>query len=394
MKLLIKTKEMENEFKRLINSYSQFYWASAWAGVNFDCFTDLKRNKDKIKKIVIGTLFDQTHPDFIKEFMKNKNVRFFKQKRGTFHPKIYLFQNNESEREVLIGSMNFTAGGFSENTEILILITNKEDTNRIFDNAKKLIVESWNDAKYFSEKELEEYKIDWKNQQRRLGKYGAGKAGKSINRIEIMNISWQEFVKRVKTERYHDFNGRLDLLERMGELFKKYPHFNAASDDERRKIAGFWERKKNKINWLWFGSMKGAGKFKNKINSNNKNISLALDKIPIGENITKEQYKCFINEYKKATPEASNDWMGTASRLLAMKRPDVFVCFDSKNRKKLCKDFGIKQSDMTYERYWDEIIERIQDSEWWKSPQPKDETEIKIWNGRSAFLDALYYEGK
>lgn len=393
MKLLIKTREIEKEFKRLINSYSEFYWASAWAGVNFDCFTELKRNKDKTKKIVIGTLFDQTHPDFIKEFMKVENVRFFRQESGTFHPKIYLFQNNKSEREILIGSMNFTAGGFSENTEVLILITNEDDTNGIFDDAIKLINESWNEAKYFSEKELEEYRIAWKNQQRRAGKYGKGKSGKPISRVEIMNLSWSEFVERVKTEDKHSFEGRLNLLNQMDELFKKYHHFNAASEDERKKIAGTHYRKKDdSIDYGWFGSMKGAGKFKNKINSNNENISLALDKIPIEGKITKEHYEGFLKEYKKATSEAIKDWIGTASRLLAMKRPDVFVCFDSKNKKKLCKDFGIKQSDMSYERYWDEIIERIQDSEWWKSPQSKDETEIKIWNGRSAFLDALYYE--
>lgn len=106
MKLLIKARETEKEFKRLINSHSEFYWASAWAGVNFDCFTELKRNKDETKKIVIGTLFDQTHPDFIKEFMKVEKVRFFRQESGTFHPKIYLFQNSKSEREILIGSMD------------------------------------------------------------------------------------------------------------------------------------------------------------------------------------------------------------------------------------------------------------------------------------------------
>ena len=164
------------------------------------------------------------------------------------------------------------------------------------------------------------------------------------------------------------------------------------NENERKGIAGFLEEQKEGFDWRWFGSMKGWGKFQNKINNKNENISLALDKIPIEGKITREHYENFLNKYKKATPEAVNDWIGTTSRLLAMKRPDVFVCFGSKNRKKLCTDFGIKQSDMTYERYWDEIIERIQDSDWWNSSQPEDKIEIKIWNGRSAFLDAIYYE--
>ena len=342
---------------------------------------------------MIGTSFDHTHPDFIKEFMKDENVRFFRQDSGTFHPKFYLFQNNKSKWEILVGSMNFTKGGFSENSEVLALITqDDDDTNEIYNNARRLIDDSWGKAKYFSEQELDDYEIAWKNQQRRSGKYGKGKSGKPIHRVEIMNLSWQKFVERVKTEdKYHSLDNRLDLLDSVNELFRKYPHFSSMNENERKGIAGFLEEQKERFDWRWFGSM-SWGKFQNKINNNNENISLALDKIPIKGKITTEHYESFLNEYKKATPEAKNDWIGTTSRLLAMKRPDVFVCFNSKNRKKLCTDFGIKPSDMTYERYWDEIIERIQDSDWWNSPKPEDKIEIKIWNGRSAFLDAIYYE--
>lgn len=75
-----------------------------------------------------------------------------------------------------------------------------------------------------------------------------------------------------------------------------------------------------------------------------------------------------------------------------MKRPDTFVCFDSKNRSALCDDFGIFQSKMDYERYWDDIVERIYDSDWWQNPNPKNESEEKVNEARAAFLDSLYYE--
>ena len=75
-----------------------------------------------------------------------------------------------------------------------------------------------------------------------------------------------------------------------------------------------------------------------------------------------------------------------------MKRPDTFICFDSKNESALCKDFGIIKSDMNYDRYWDDIIERIYDSDWWQNPNPKNDKEFKVSEARAAFLDSIYYK--
>ena len=74
-----------------------------------------------------------------------------------------------------------------------------------------------------------------------------------------------------------------------------------------------------------------------------------------------------------------------------MKRPDVFVCVDSRNLRELCKEFGIRQAGMTYDRYWEDIIERIRDAKWWNCPKPREPEESAIWEARAAFLDALYY---
>ncbi|MFH0860045.1 MAG: phospholipase D family protein [Candidatus Altiarchaeota archaeon] len=408
MKLLTKTREIEKEFKRLINSYSEFFWASAWAGVGFECFTDLKRNKDKIRQIVIGTLFDQTHPDFIREFIGIEGVRFLRQEKGTFHPKIYLFQNNPSDWEMLVGSMNFTGGGFSDNTEVMALISpNDCDAASIYENAKKLIEDSWIRGENFSEQELSEYTRAWENQQRRSGKYGKGKPGKPINRVEIMNWTWEEFVHKVKTEKAINkkgeeypniFHERLKVLDMARELFRKHSHFKLMNKDAQRGLSGFIGGKNCEIDWFLFGSTRGAIVFANRVNQNNKHISLALDKIPFEGEVTKTHYENFLDEIKNAFPEGFIA-IATASRLLSMKRPDIFICLNKKNRENLCKDFGMKKSnefkkltERTQERYWDEIIERIQDSDWWNAPPPKDEIEKKIWDGRSAFIDAIYYD--
>ncbi|HPS82905.1 MAG TPA: hypothetical protein PLA88_01220, partial [Bacteroidales bacterium] len=102
-------------------------------------------------------------------------------------------------------------------------------------------------------------------------------------------------------------------------------------------------------------------------------------------------YQRFLFHFTKIF---EGNYLATATRLLAMKRPDVFVCLDSKNKSSLCKDFGIVQLGLDYDRYWDEIVERIYDSDWWLHPNPKDNIEKDVSNSRAAFLDSIYYKEK
>ena len=140
--------------------------------------------------------------------------------------------------------------------------------------------------------------------------------------------------------------------------------------------------------WAYFGSMKGAGMFKKHINDNSELISKALDQIPLNGQITKTNYDNFLKYFQMELP---GNYLATSTRLLAMKRPDIFICYDSKNNNRLCKDFGITRNRMNNERYWDEIILRIYDSDWWQRPAPKSDVEAKISLARSSFLDSLYY---
>ena len=47
---------------------------------------------------------------------------------------------------------------------------------------------------------------------------------------------------------------------------------------------------------------------------------------------------------------------------------------------------------MNFERYWDEIIERVLDSPWWNTKRPNDDYEGAVWDGRAAMLDAIFYK--
>jgi hypothetical protein len=403
MKLITDQTNLEKEFLRLTKKYQSFYWATAWAGINSKPFEDLKTKEHKIKKVVVGIHFYQTHPDFIQRFLKNKNVHYILQPEGTFHPKIYLFTNSESDWELLVGSGNFTNGAFITNREATVLLSCKDDTSKeIYGQAKRFIEQAWIEGKTFTDKELEKYRTTWKNQRPKInslsGRYGSAKRkSKPIHEVAIINKTWTEFIAQVVNEVDHGVERRLRVIQIAHNLFTSVQHFDQLQDEERKFIAGI----PNKLNiegavdWGYFGSMKGAGIFKNKILTNAPNISKALDQIPLAGQITRKHYESFIRYYHQifldTRLETANN-LATASRLLAMKRPDIFVCYDVENKANLSKDFGIVQTDMNYDRYWDDIIERIYDSEWWRNPEPINETQRKVSEARAAFLDSLYYE--
>jgi hypothetical protein len=399
MKLITDSEDLEKIFLRLLEKYSKYYWLTAWASAESKPFIKLIENKGNILKIIVGIHFYQTHPDFIESFLETPSVRYIKQPEGTYHPKIYLFYNSRKDWELLVGSANFTNAAFTVNTEISTLIDSKENNSSdLLNQAFQIINSTWADAKQFDKAELSDYRKIWKNYRPKInslsstyGKPDNKKTSKPIYLVPVAIMDWQEFMEKVNAEKYHPLTERLEVLRIAKNLFEKVDSFSELKDEERKFIAGI----PNSLNidndeiWGYFGSMRGAGLYKKRIIENNQNISSALDEIPISGQITKTHYQRFLYHFTKTF---EGNYLATATRLLAMKRPDVFVCLDSKNRSALCKDFGVVQSKLDYDRYWNEIVERTFDSDWWINPKPKDDIEKDVSNSRAAFLDSIYYE--
>lgn len=313
-----------------------------------------------------------------------------------FHPKIYLFSNSIVDWECLVGSANLTKSACTENTEIIAHISSSDEgSKKALKKIQAQIKTYWNESESMSNEDYNHYCNVWKSNQKRLktlsGSYSKKKNEKPILKSEIYSMDWSSYVNKVKNDRHHSLNKRLDLLERVQNIFKDYSKFNQIPLDLRKGIAGF--ASEDEIPWGWFGSMRGAGKFKNRINKNDINISRALDRISLSGEITKKDFDRYIEKFVAAFPDGG-DGIAIASRLLAMKRPDVFVCLDAQNLEGITAEFGMIRTGMTYERYWDEIIVPIFDSVWWNQPKPKKGTEARIWMGRAAMLDAIFYEPK
>jgi hypothetical protein len=270
MKLITKTIELENEFRRFTKQYDYFYWAAAWASSGSKLFNDLVSNKVKIQKIVIGIHFYQTHPDFIEAFLNNKKVRFIQQPEGTFHPKLYLFTDKPNKWELIIGSANFTTEAFSRNTEASLLITHKDSNSTdTYKSAIKLVEQTFLDGKTFNKADLEQYRTTWKNHRQKIkslsGQYDGSKSRKPkpIHEVPMMNRSWNEFMKKIRNDSTGALNPRLRVIEIAQDLFEGVNNFNELTEDQRKFIAGIPNKLEIKGGeyWGYFGSMKGAGIF-------------------------------------------------------------------------------------------------------------------------------------
>lgn len=150
----------------------------------------------------------------------------------------------------------------------------------------------------------------------------------------MVNRSWDDFIDGIKDETSNGLDRRLRVIGIAKSLFERVKNFKELTEDERKFIAGIPNKLKidGAEDWGYFGSMKGAGIFKKKIKENDNNVSKALDQIPLSGQVTKKHFENFIMYFVQTF---TGNYIATATRLLCMKRPDTFVCFDSKNRSTL-----------------------------------------------------------
>lgn len=393
MRIITKASEIDKTLVKLMKCYNKYYIATAWASIGSKASFELLKNKESIEQMIVGTHFYQTHPDFIEKFVDSEKVKFILKTNGVYHPKVYLFLNTSNEWECLIGSANFTTSALSKNAEIMVHIKSSDSNSiNVLNDLLSTINSYWNEAEIINMKEFLSYKNIWKKNKNKIdnlkGIYGNSEGQKPLVKSELFSLEWSEYYKNIKKDKFNSFHERLEVLSIINEYFNSEQKFCKFTDIQRKQVAGITSD--SDINWKWFGSMVGAGKFKNRINTNNRNVSDALDAIPLEGSINRNHYIEFVNKFKLAFPDGGAG-VAIASRLLAMKRPDYFVCLDKQNRKMLCCDFSIP-STVSFDTYWDNIIERIIDSVWWQSARPVDKIEEQAWLGRAALIDSIFYE--
>ncbi len=158
----------------------------------------------------------------------------------------------------------------------------------------------------------------------------------------IQGMAWRDYYDLIEAEtdprRRRDprvFEQRREVIRVVQGLFNSVEHFNELGTSERKMIAGLV------IDFGWFGDMGAAGAFMGFIYNNNQRytpelnaISQALDLIPATGGVSRGAYVAYVGSLPKGCA------IGAGTRLLAMKRPDTFVCVCGGNRQRLCPAFN------------------------------------------------------
>jgi len=398
------TSEIKDRLCHLMDKYEAFHWAVAW-GSDGEMADRLLQHEVKISQVIFGTHFCQTDPRLLERLQSSGNVCIVPQAgNGTFHPKVFGFVSG-NYGAAIVGSANFTNAGVGGNVEAAIYLegqTNEEPIAQVLSFVDELW-ETWKAKGRITNDFLNAYRRQYEaNRHLRLQlgnppRIPQGRTQQAeYNLLEMDWVKYQTAITEAVDE--STVRARLDLLGRANDLLNGR-RFEELGGLERRAIAGLATRKQiegtpvDNVDWAWFGSMLGAGGFQNRINENDSHISTALGLIPSRGAVTRENFEGYRQEFLRGFVNSKRKPdVATATRLLAMKRPDYFVCVDSENERGLGAGLGFAYSTLKLDQYWDLVVEPITQTSWWRVNEPQGQAGL-LWQARAAMLDVLYYKG-
>jgi len=287
IELLSSPETLRRRLARYIANSEEIYCAVAWATTN-QISNDLLNNQDKIKKLIIGTHFFQTDPEILKQLGNCPQLRVaLNGGAGVFHPKLYLFYQG-TKATALVGSANFTRGALTANKEAMLCLNGLQEES-VFIEIQETIEGYWKEGvsvdDNFLDSYVRQYKAMQKHRKALATKTRIIRPADNAPHPTLLSLSWEKFSHLVRNEEHHVFQGRINILSESIRLFLEHRTFEAMPTETRRALAGILRagsphieaQPKYILDWGWFGSMIGAGVFKNRINENDQNISLALD---------------------------------------------------------------------------------------------------------------------
>ncbi len=401
-KLLHQQSDLRSAFTAHCRSADDIWIASAWATNSCDVSSCLWDARSQVRVLVVGLDFFQTDPAFLRRF--RRFLRVGDAGAMVFHPKVYLFRRRGSFA-CIIGSSNLTHGGFGTNVEVNVEVTGVT-SEPFFDATRNLLSSIHAGARRMRLTELAAYETAYQRSraardaivhfalppraQTRLELELANEAT-GVLPPEDLDVDWAHYVRLVLAQegdpsrtvyvretRTH--RGYLGVLSAVKSTFQKRHKLAHMTEDERRQIAGLADQ------FLYFGSMRGAGHFMSLVLHRPHLLDAALDQIPSKGHVSRAQFDQFVRSLPRERVKVA-----TATRLLAMKRPDLFLCVDSQNRRQIARSFDISQRALgTFDGYWD-LLARIYECPWYLAARPKNGIGMAIWDGRVALLDAFYY---
>ncbi|MCF6437520.1 MULTISPECIES: hypothetical protein [Pseudoalteromonas] len=146
----------------------------------------------------------------------------------------------------------------------------------------------------------------------------------------------------------------------------------------------------------WFSSTKTAKGFHQLLADLPGAFDEALAHIPHEGEVSEQDYQRFVVAYFMAFNDSDEKpTLAPATRLLAMRRPDVFTPVTSSKLDPLCSALGItKLSNRDFERYWQDIVLSIHAMPWFTMPSAANEFEHELAAIKALLPCWFYYTDK
>ena len=392
---------VETALLNLLQTHQEAHWAVAWGTMTTVAEVLLSRPA-RLKAVTFGLAFSQTDPDLVDKLIGLSGCRVVTRfPKGTYHPKVYAFRTGNAV-EAIVGSANFTRGGLGLNREASIHLSGTIN-DKVLADLLEFTAQSATLGVPVTRKLADDYRVSCQIAARkpkvpRDPLEDLPKISLTGLNAPLTRMTWPQYVRAVHSDYApHPINECLALLGTVQTWLSSGASFHDLSIQRRKAIAGVIGRDDRNSaaelqqDWGWFGSMRGAGDFMNRIAENDESLAMAFDVIPLRGEVSRADYDRFADLFVKAFENSDRTGgVATASRLLAMKRPDVFLCISNPNRTQASRQMGFAKTTLDLETYWDRVVEVIRASNWYTQPKP-DNRHGRLWECRAAMLDALFY---
>ena len=343
---------------------------------------------DKVGRAVIGTAFAQTEPLAL-EVLDEKpgRLRLLINSEGTFHPKVIVGRRGRRARAI-VGSANFTTSAYTVNTELSVHLDGLAADGE-FQSLHAFIDEQWERGTVLSADWLDDYRRVWAAAKR--NKIIVPRAKLDISSISSLRMSWEAYVSLINAQQgrplqdgnrvsvFGDHPSYFYEFNEAERLFLQEPNFERMERADRQFLMGMGRSSG------FIGAMGVAGFAKGIVNNSPEKLGAALDQVPLQGPISRDHVEEVLNVFT----QLKGVKVGVASRLLAVKRPDVFVSVNNGSKPQLARLLGVNRID-SVEQYL-ALLDHIWSTEWFTSSEPADEHGASIWRRRAALLDSALY---
>jgi hypothetical protein len=394
MRILSSATEINQTLRRLIEAATSIRIAVAWATHSAPLAASLKQHEGKIEQLTVGTHFYQTDPRFLKAFLDHPALGVVPETGGVFHPKVYFFILERRRCECIVGSANFTEAGLTRNEEVAIRLSGT-DLNRpsVLTGIEAVLLRYAKLGKPLNPEILEDYTAKWRSRRAAaasLSKDYRPPRGMWPTRVaqpnrDFLRKSWAEYYAWATANSAQLVERRLGILESARALFEKHESLRHMTTDACKRIAGIHETDRA---WDVFGVMTRARDFRKAITTDVRGISDALDEIPLHGPVDRRCYHRYVARFVRTLRYKG---IACATRLLALKRPDYFLCVDGPNRNALSHTLGIPKN-LTFDTYWSKFVAPVTHSVWWTTTPPVIIKQKRLWSARVAMMDSRLYD--